>query len=66
MDILIFVASALATALALLGLATIIVAARAERIQSRLSPPPTPPAPGDVAPAGRFRRRARQRSSARR
>jgi hypothetical protein len=65
-DILIVAGSALVAALALVGLAIVIVAARADRAQSRLSAKSTQPAPEEGSPARRFRRPVRPRSSARR
>lgn len=66
MAILILAGCLLVTALAVVALAMLVAGARADRVQERLSQQQPPPPTEGVAPARRFRRSVRQRSSARR
>jgi hypothetical protein len=66
MDALIVAGSALVTGLVVVAIAMVVAGSRADRAQRDLSGAPARQADGKTAPARRFRRMARPRSSARR
>jgi hypothetical protein len=66
MDVLIVAGSALLTVLVTAAIASVVAAARADGAERDLPQAPAPRAGRDPAPARRFRRAPRPRSSARR